>query len=149
MCGIIGYCGKKQAVPILLAGLNSLLYRGYDSSGVCVFDGEKLELRKDVGILKIDESIIGNMGIGHTRWSSHGEVSQINSHPHLSCDKKIAVAHNGIIENYQQLKSELEKRGHTFMSETDTEVIPHYLEGGKDLLESIKGLNSMLVGSYA
>jgi glucosamine--fructose-6-phosphate aminotransferase (isomerizing) len=134
MCGIIGYIGKKSAVPILLEGLRRLEYRGYDSAGVAVLDGAGLLVRKRKG--KIDEGLAralqpeppaGQVGIGHTRWATHGPPSDSNSHPHLDQSGKIAVVHNGVIENYDRLKEKLIKLGHTFQSETDTEVLAHLI----------------------
>jgi len=135
MCGIIGYLGKKSATPILIDGLKKLEYRGYDSSGLCLLEnggffyakvkGRVSELEKR--ILETGESL-ATLGIAHTRWATHGEPSEINAHPHFDCKKEIAVAHNGIIENYSALKEILEKEGHVFISKTDTEVISHLVE---------------------
>jgi glutamine---fructose-6-phosphate transaminase (isomerizing) len=134
MCGIIGYVGTKTAAPILLEGLRRLEYRGYDSSGLAVLDGDALLLRKKMG--KIDEGlslllqkepVTGQLGIGHTRWATHGPPSDENSHPHLDQSGKIAVVHNGVIENYERLKDRLLKTGHTFRSATDTEVLAHLI----------------------
>ncbi len=130
MCGIIGYVGKKSASPILLEGLRRLEYRGYDSAGVAFWDNAKLSLRKKKG--KIDEGIArvlkaepaaGNLGIAHTRWATHGVPSDTNCHPHLDASGKIAVVHNGVIENYDALKQKLLRAGHKFKSDTDTEVL--------------------------
>src|SRR5579862_1163663 len=130
MCGIIGYVGKKSASPILLEGLRRLEYRGYDSAGVAVLDTTELLVRKKKG--KINEGLArtlqeqpaeGNLGIGHTRWATHGPPADENSHPHLDQSGRIAVVHNGVIENYDRLKNRLLKAGHTFHSETDTEVL--------------------------
>jgi len=137
MCGIIGYIGKREAVPVLIAGLRKLEYRGYDSSGVGVIaaDSGAIVLRKAQGkIQKLQELIhshplpSGTVGISHTRWATHGAPNQVNAHPHFDCTKKILLAHNGIIENYQELKARLQKRGHRFVSETDTEVVSHLIE---------------------
>lgn len=134
MCGIIGYIGKKNAAPILIKGLKRLEYRGYDSAGVCVVDANQLKVIKKPGkILNLEKDprlkkLRGNIGIGHVRWSTHGSPSEINSHPHLDCKGEIAIVHNGIIENYQVLKSILEKEGHKIISETDTEIIVHLIE---------------------
>ncbi len=130
MCGIVGYVGKKKAAPILLEGLAKLEYRGYDSVGIAVRNGEKLpEIVKAKGRLKnlsekIDagKSVAGNIGIGHTRWATHGEPSELNAHPHASEDMNVVAVHNGIIENYQELKEKLQHHGYTFLSQTDTEV---------------------------
>jgi glucosamine--fructose-6-phosphate aminotransferase (isomerizing) len=132
MCGIIGYVGKKSAGPILLEGLRRLEYRGYDSAGVAILDGPKLELRKKTG--RIDQGLApvvkarpapGSTGIGHTRWATHGAPTDNNSHPHLDASGHIAVVHNGVIENYERLKKRLVAAGHTFQSDTDTEVLAH------------------------
>ncbi len=132
MCGIIGYVGKKSAGPILLEGLRRLEYRGYDSAGVAILDGPKLELRKKTG--RIDQGLApvvkarpahGTTGIGHTRWATHGAPTDNNSHPHLDASGRIAVVHNGVIENYERLKKRLLAAGHTFQSDTDTEVLAH------------------------
>jgi glucosamine--fructose-6-phosphate aminotransferase (isomerizing) len=133
MCGIVGYFGKNQALPILLDGLKRLEYRGYDSSGVAILDFE-IASEKAVGKIKnLEKKLQGNkfsgrLGIAHTRWATHGEPSEDNAHPHQDCSGKIWVVHNGIIENYQELKKELVNRGHNFRSETDTEVLAHLLE---------------------
>jgi len=159
MCGIIGYCGKNTAVPIVIEALKRLEYRGYDSAGVAsLYDG-RLLIRKDVG--KVDEviqkqnlaSLPGNIAIGHTRWATHGGVTQFNAHPHSDCRGRVAVAHNGIIENNQQLRQELTKIGHKFTSETDTEVIPHLIEdelkNGCSLEQAVLNIAPKLEGSYA
>jgi len=159
MCGIIGYCGQKPAVPIALAALKRLEYRGYDSAGIASLDDGKLLIRKDVG--KIDEVIQkqkltdlpGIVAIGHTRWATHGGVTQFNAHPHSDCDGRVAVVHNGIVENNQQLRQELTKIGHKFTSETDTEIIPHLLEdelkNGCSLEQAVLNIAPRLEGSYA
>jgi glucosamine--fructose-6-phosphate aminotransferase (isomerizing) len=134
MCGIVGYIGKQSAAPIILEGLRRLEYRGYDSAGLCVLNGHGAELRKKKG--KIDEGlakllktspVTGNLGIGHTRWATHGPPADENSHPHLDQTGRIAVVHNGVVENYDRLKDRLVKAGHTFRSETDTEVLAHLI----------------------
>ena len=131
MCGIIGYIGERQAQPILLGCLSKLEYRGYDSCGIALADSS-LQIYKDairVGeMAKASPRLQGTTGIGHTRWATHGEPSQINAHPHCDCTGKIAVVHNGIIHNYQNLKQQLIAEGHKFASETDTEVISHLVE---------------------
>jgi len=159
MCGIIGYCGQKPAVPIVLEALKRLEYRGYDSAGVASLCDGRLLIRKDVG--KVDEviqkqnlaSLPGNIAIGHTRWATHGAVTQFNAHPHSDCGGKVAVVHNGIIENNQQLRQELIKMGHKFTSETDTELIPHLLEdelkNGCSLEQAVLNIAPRLEGSYA
>ncbi len=134
MCGIVGYIGRQSASPIILEGLRRLEYRGYDSAGICVLDGAGLELRKKKG--KIDEGlarflqanpVTGSLGVGHTRWATHGPPADENSHPHLDQAGRIAVVHNGVVENYDSLKNRLLKAGHTFRSETDTEVLAHLI----------------------
>ena len=134
MCGIVGYIGKKSAAPVILEGLRRLEYRGYDSAGMAILNGHGLEICKKKG--KIDEGLgkflktnplHGLIGIGHTRWATHGPPSDENSHPHLDQSGKIAVVHNGVIENYDRLKDKLLKAGHTFHSDTDTEVLAHLI----------------------
>ncbi len=158
MCGIVGYVGKSQACPILLEGLSKLEYRGYDSAGVAVFDGEKIDVRKARGRLKVLSDMInggadvaGTMGIGHTRWATHGEPSDENAHPHMSTYGRFAVVHNGIIENYLPLKKRLMEKGFQFASETDTEVVAnlfeYYYKG--DLLEAMTKVIHRVEGSYA
>lgn len=157
MCGIVGYIGKTDASPVLISGLSKLEYRGYDSAGVAIFNGDKLEIVKRKGRLKnlsdaLDaEPVHGNAGIGHTRWATHGEPSDVNSHPHSNEDGSICVVHNGIIENYIKLREFLISKGYKFVSETDTEVIPHLLdffyEG--DLLEAVRKVLGEIRGSYA
>ncbi len=157
MCGIIGYVGNQEAVPILIGGLSKLEYRGYDSSGVAVLQGEKISVRRSVGklvnlqnSLKANE-LRGTVGIGHTRWATHGKPSEQNAHPHRS--KGCVLVHNGIIENYQQLKQQLEKDGYKFESETDTEVVAHlidkYLQRGGSLAEAVRLTTKDVRGSYA
>ena len=135
MCGIVGYIGKKQAAPILLDGLEKLEYRGYDSAGMAVYDGKQINIKKATGRLKVlnelthaGELLPGTVGIGHTRWATHGEPSDVNAHPHFNADRTIAVVHNGIIENYLKLRKQLTEKGYTFLSETDTEVVAHLLD---------------------
>src|SRR5208283_4010765 len=134
MCGIIGYVGKKSASPILLEGLRRLEYRGYDRAGVAVLHDADLIVRKKKG--RIDDGLgpilqsattEGNLGIGHTRWATHGVPADENSHPHLDASGKIAVVHNGVIENYDALKQKLIRTGHKFKSDTDTEVLAHLI----------------------
>lgn len=130
MCGIVGYIGDKQAAPFLLDGLSKLEYRGYDSAGIAVRQGSndpvvvKAKGRLKMLMEKTDNghSVKGTCGIGHTRWATHGEPSETNAHPHVSCDNSVVAVHNGIIENYQELKDKLVKNGYTFYSQTDTEV---------------------------
>jgi glucosamine--fructose-6-phosphate aminotransferase (isomerizing) len=165
MCGIVAYIGNRKCKDILIKGLKRLEYRGYDSAGIAVVsDGTEkstgltdteIKVVKEAGKIKILESelddleIDGNCGIGHTRWATHGEPSRENAHPHLDCTKSIAVVHNGIIENYAELKEELKKEGHKFISETDTEVLPHLLEkyNDKDLLSAMQKLLKNIKGS--
>lgn len=157
MCGIVGYIGDKTATPILVNGLKKLEYRGYDSAGVAIFDDEALRVVKSKGRLAVledrvkTEKLDGKMGIGHTRWATHGEPNDVNSHPHLSHSGKIAVVHNGIIENYMKLKDFLISQGYEFKSETDTEVIAHlvdyYYKG--DLVKAVMETVDELEGSYA
>ncbi len=160
MCGIIGCASRGVRVaPILHLGLKRLEYRGYDSAGIATVDGNSVHVKKDSG--KIDEiherlnldDLPGFIGIAHTRWATHGAPSQANAHPHLDCDKRIAIVHNGIIENFLELKEELLDRKHVFNSRTDTEVIAHLIEenmkGGKDLLEAVMTAVRRLRGSYA
>jgi len=135
MCGIVGYIGKEQAYPIILKGLKRLEYRGYDSAGIAIYDGNDLNICKTKGKVadlqhKCDSEIElkGTVGIGHTRWATHGEPNDVNSHPHCSNSGKLAIIHNGIIENYESLKTELQNRGYTFSSDTDTEVLVNLIE---------------------
>ena len=158
MCGIVGYVGKKQAAPILLEGLSKLEYRGYDSSGIAVIDDNKINMTKAKGRLSIlaektdnGKNLHGTIGIGHTRWATHGEPSDVNSHPHLSMSGRFAVVHNGIIENYISLKKKLIDKGFEFVSDTDTEVIAHlfeyYYKG--DILDTMIKVIEHIEGSYA
>ena len=158
MCGIVGYIGTEQAAPIILDGLSKLEYRGYDSAGMAIFDGEKINTRKAVGRLKVLENLThggenmkGISGIGHTRWATHGAPSDINSHPHMNNAGTIAVVHNGIIENYIPLKKKMQDKGYQFVSETDTEVLAHlldyYYKGNP--LEAITKVLHRVEGSYA
>ena len=160
MCGIVGYIGQRQAAPILLDGLAKLEYRGYDSAGICVFSPDGFCVEKTKGRLSalselIDDgdAITGTLGIGHTRWATHGAPSRENSHPHLSTNGKISVVHNGIIENYLLLKDYLLRQGKTFRSDTDTEVvanlIEYYYEMDGDLLCATRRAIEKLTGSYA
>lgn len=157
MCGIIGYVGKNTATDLLLSGLESLEYRGYDSAGIAVISDNEICIRKEKGNLsKLKEKLFqspvkSNIGIGHTRWATHGIPSVENSHPHTNESETIAVVHNGIIENYEEIKALLLEKGYSFKSETDTEVIPHlidfYYEG--DLMGALKKTVDNLIGSYA
>ena len=158
MCGIVGYIGKKQAAPILLDGLSRLEYRGYDSAGMAVYNGKRIQVQKAAGRLKVlDEqthggsTMPGTIGIGHTRWATHGAPSDHNAHPHYNQDETIAVVHNGIIENYLKLRKKLQQKGYEFRSETDTEVVAmlldYYYKG--DPLEAIVKVMHRVEGSYA
>lgn len=158
MCGIVGYIGDMQAAPVILDGLSRLEYRGYDSAGMAVFDGERIQAKKAVGRLKVLENLTkgglllpGVSGIGHTRWATHGAPSEANSHPHMNAKHTIAVVHNGIIENYIPLKKKMAERGYHFISETDTEVLAHmldyYYKGNP--LEAITKVLHRVEGSYA
>ena len=157
MCGIVGYVGKRDASPLLINGLSKLEYRGYDSAGVAIIQDGIIAVTKCKGRLinlekKLEENPIkGVVGIGHTRWATHGEPSDLNSHPHSNADGTISVVHNGIIENYLSIRERLISKGYTFVSETDTEVIPHlidyYYEG--DLLAAVIKATSRMEGSYA
>ena len=158
MCGIVGYIGENQAAPILLDGLSKLEYRGYDSAGVAVYDGEKIQMVKATGRLKVLEELTqdgavlpGTSGIGHTRWATHGSPSDANAHPHFNKDQSIVVVHNGIIENYVKLKKKMESRGYQFVSETDTEVIAHMLDYyyNGNPLDTIVKIMHRVEGSYA
>ena len=163
MCGIVGYTGSKSAAPILLDGLAKLEYRGYDSAGIAVLqDGALQVVRRRGKVADLNHTarhfdLTGTCGIGHTRWATHGRPSEANAHPHVSCAGDIAVVHNGIIENFADLREELTARGHVFRSETDTEVIAHLVEesydklaqsGEGDLLEAVRVASVRLVGSY-
>ncbi|MSD06437.1 glutamine--fructose-6-phosphate transaminase (isomerizing) [Eubacterium sp. am_0171] len=158
MCGIVGYVGEKQAAPILLDGLAKLEYRGYDSAGIAVYDGQEIEMKKSKGRLKVlnelthdGATLPGTVGIGHTRWATHGEPSDVNAHPHFNKEESIIVVHNGIIENYLKLKNKLVNKGYEFISDTDTEVIAHlldyYYQGNP--LQTITKIMHRMEGSYA
>ena len=158
MCGIVGYIGESQAAPILLEGLSRLEYRGYDSAGIAVFDGTDIKIKKSAGRLKVLSELThdgatmpGHIGIGHTRWATHGAPSDINAHPHYNRKKTIAVVHNGIIENYVRLRKRLEEKGYEFVSETDTEVVTqlldYYYDGNP--IETITKIMHRVEGSYA
>ena len=129
MCGIVAYLGDKEAQPLLLEGLRRLEYRGYDSSGIAVLNGKGLEIRKEVGrIQKLENDLASNplhgtLGISHTRWATHGKPTNANAHPHTDASGKLAIVHNGVIENYGALKKKLVEKGYSFKTETDTEVL--------------------------
>ena len=161
MCGVVGYIGHRDAVPVLLSGLTKLEYRGYDSAGVAVLNEETdtINVRKTKGRIEnlqnllLTSPIQGHLGIGHTRWATHGAPSDVNAHPHSSNDSKFAVVHNGIIENYMEFKEELEAKGYKFKSETDTETVVHlidsYYNEGMDLLDAVFKVLDRIEGSYA
>ena len=158
MCGIVGYIGTCQAAPVLLDGLSKLEYRGYDSAGIAVYDGNEIQMQKAMGRLKVLEEMTqngatlpGTVGIGHTRWATHGAPSDLNAHPHFNKDHSIGVVHNGIIENYLKLKKKLMSKGYEFLSETDTEVIAHMLDYyyNGDPLATITKVMHRMEGSYA
>lgn len=158
MCGIVGYIGNQQAAPILLDGLEKLEYRGYDSAGIAVYDGTDIEVVKSKGRLKVLSEMThggvtmpGTLGIGHTRWATHGEPSDINAHPHFNSSESIVVVHNGIIENYLKLKKKLIAKGYEFVSETDTEVIAHLLDYyyNGNPLQTVTKIMHRMEGSYA
>jgi glucosamine--fructose-6-phosphate aminotransferase (isomerizing) len=144
MCGIVGYVGTRECVPVLLDGLKRLEYRGYDSAGIALFQDGKLQVRKRAGkvaeleALYEGDSNAATIGMGHTRWATHGVPSDENAHPHLDCSGKLAVIHNGVIENYSKLKTQLEKDGHIFKSATDTEVLAHLIEEQMKIVPSLE-----------
>ena len=157
MCGIIGYIGSKEAVPILMSGLKKLEYRGYDSAGIAVLKDNKIKIVKCKGkVIKLENILEkgapkGNIGLGHTRWATHGRPNNINAHPHNGCNSEVVVVHNGIIENYTPLRERLIFEGHNFVSETDTEVLPHLIESNyqDDLTLAVKESIKEIEGSYA
>ncbi|MDD3012506.1 MAG: glutamine--fructose-6-phosphate transaminase (isomerizing) [Candidatus Gastranaerophilales bacterium] len=162
MCGIVGYIGSKSVIPILINGLSKLEYRGYDSAGVAVYKGGEIETYKAQGKLQKLKDLLGTngngdnankIGIGHIRWATHGAPTEINAHPHVSCCKKIAIVHNGIIENFKELKEELTKKGHVFVSQTDTETIAHLIEENlkthPDIFDAVRHSLKKLEGAYA
>ena len=159
MCGIVAYIGKRDVYPILIKGLQRLEYRGYDSAGIAILDGS-LKVYKKAG--KVSElvdfttgkDVSGHIGMGHTRWATHGEPNDRNAHPQLSQSKNFAIIHNGIIENYSPIKAELKKRGHQFLSDTDTEVLIHLIEdiyenGNASLEEAVRLALGEVIGAYA
>ena len=160
MCGIVGYAGQRQALPILLAGLRRLEYRGYDSAGVAVLDGGRVQVVRKAGKLEAlerelggEDALEGVTGIGHTRWATHGAPTDRNAHPHLDCSGRVAVIHNGIIENFYTLRAELEADGHTLASQTDTECVAHLVEaelaGGLAFPDAVRAALRRLEGSFA
>ncbi|MDZ4750654.1 MAG: glutamine--fructose-6-phosphate transaminase (isomerizing) [Flavobacteriales bacterium] len=160
MCGIVGYVGDQDAYPILIKGLKRLEYRGYDSAGVVMINEGSFDMHKckgkvmDLETLVQGKSLVGNIGIGHTRWATHGVPNDVNAHPHLSGSGNLAIIHNGIIENYATLKEELQNRGHNFVSETDTEVLIHFIEEVQqkekvDLFDAVRIALGEVIGAYA
>ncbi|MEP7217155.1 MAG: class II glutamine amidotransferase, partial [Anaerolineaceae bacterium] len=164
MCGIVGYAGNRPAAPIILRALRDLEYRGYDSAGIAVFEGgsdsSEISVTKREGkignleaALAAGKPLESTTGIGHTRWATHGKPSDENAHPHLSCAGEVCIIHNGIVENYAELRTELEGKGHRFESETDTETIAHlmedHLKAGATLLEALRLTSPRLAGSQA
>ena len=158
MCGIVGYIGHRDCLPILVEGLKRLEYRGYDSAGVALIDGDSLWIQKKAGKVSDLERLLATngiratMGIGHTRWATHGEPNDTNAHPHLDCKKNFAVVHNGIIENYATIKKVLKRDGHTFRTETDTEVLAHLIEEAyfhtQDLVKAVRWALAEVEGTY-
>ena len=165
MCGIIGYVGKKDSTPYIIDGLKKLEYRGYDSAGVSILQGDKLVTVRAVGkVAELEKAALlanpkGTTGIGHTRWATHGKPSEENSHPHTDCSGEIVVVHNGIIENYLVLRAKLISLGHKFKSETDTEVIAHLIEENlkhirsgspqQRLVKAVQKTNKEIAGAFA
>src|SRR5918911_2722481 len=159
MCGIIGYVGERDVVPVLIGGLKKLEYRGYDSAGIAVVDGNGVEVVRAEGKLSNLESKLGEkplrgtFGMGHTRWATHGKPNENNAHPHRDCTGKVVVIHNGIIENFLPLKQELQRKGHEFKTETDTEVVAHLIEenlkDGTSFVDAVKKTLKELEGHYA
>jgi len=159
MCGIVAYIGSKEAYPIVVKGLKRLEYRGYDSAGVALMAGDMRVFKtkgkvSDLELATKDADVSGSIGMGHTRWATHGEPNDANAHPHMSLSGKVSLIHNGIIENYATLKEGLEQRGHTFQSDTDTEVLAHLIEdvminSGLDLADAVRASLKQVVGAYA
>ncbi|MBI4609196.1 MAG: glutamine--fructose-6-phosphate transaminase (isomerizing) [Candidatus Rokubacteria bacterium] len=157
MCGIVGYIGQREAISFLIGGLHRLEYRGYDSAGIATLDGSRLDVRKTVGKIAALEALIaagrpqGTLGIAHTRWATHGRPSDANAHPHVDCGSRLAIVHNGIIENYRELRQSLGAQGHRFRSQTDTEVIAHLIERyrANGLPEAVCRAARDLRGTYA
>src|SRR6185312_10822014 len=158
MCGIVGYIGGREAAPLILDGLRRLEYRGYDSAGIAVFNGNNcLDVRRASGKLRNLEEVVrgspiaGSYGIGHTRWATHGRPTEENAHPHRDCKGEIVVVHNGIVENYLALRKQLTAEGHRFLTETDTEVIAHLIEKHLDgkLEDAVRAAVRQLHGVFA
>src|ERR671920_108230 len=158
MCGIVAYIGPREAYPIILKGLKRLEYRGYDSAGVALLNSGLKVYKKKGKVAELEESLVGkdlhaNIGIGHTRWATHGEPSDRNAHPHVSASGKLSMIHNGIIENYSQIKKELQNKGYQFHSDTDTEVLLNFIEDIKEsnncsLEEAVRIALKRIVGAY-
>jgi glutamine---fructose-6-phosphate transaminase (isomerizing) len=160
MCGIVGYAGRHQALPVLLAGLRRLEYRGYDSAGVAVLDGDQIQVVRKAGKLEVlerelggDDALTGSTGLGHTRWATHGRPTDGNAHPHSDCSGRVAVIHNGIIENFYTLRARLESEGHVLASQTDTECVAHLVEAalasGLPFPDAVRAALRRLEGSFA
>ncbi len=159
MCGIVGYVGSREATPIVFEGLKRLEYRGYDSAGIAVIQNGEIAVRRDagklvnLGNLLAEQPMAGQVGMGHTRWATHGKPSQMNAHPHLDCTGKVVVIQNGIVENYRTLRRDLKAAGHHFASETDTEVIVHlveqYMAQGADLERAVQAMLKQIEGAHA
>src|SRR5215210_6366480 len=159
MCGIIGYVGTRDVVPVLIGGLKKLEYRGYDSAGIAVVNGQGVEVVRAEGKLTnlegklTDHELHGNFGMGHTRWATHGKPNENNAHPHRDCKGSVVVIHNGIIENFLPLKKDLQSKGHAFVTETDTEVVAHLIEekmkDGTKFVDAVRRSLKELVGHYA
>src|SRR5919198_1232402 len=157
MCGIVGYAGPDQALPILLEGLRRLEYRGYDSAGVAVMDGSLTVVKRAGKLADLEAALTrsdpvrGNVGMGHTRWATHGPPTDLNAHPHMDCSGRVAVIHNGIIENFHELRDRLSKGGHTLVSDTDTECVAHLIEEAYNgnLAEAVRRIQPDLSGGYA
>src|SRR5690606_9263857 len=161
MCGIVGYIGQRKAYPVIIKGLQRLEYRGYDSAGVVLYNNEELNLSKTKGKVsdlhekaQTEISLDGNIGIGHTRWATHGVPNDVNSHPHFSNSGNLVIVHNGIIENYESLRTELTTRGYTFQSETDTEVLVNLIEDIQKsknikLGKAVQIALNQVIGAYA
>ncbi len=159
MCGIVGYVGQRSALDVVMGGLRRLEYRGYDSTGVALQHGDTVVTAKKAGKLEnLDAELEqhplpeSHTGIGHTRWATHGAPNDVNAHPHLDSDHRVAVVHNGIIENFAALRAELEGRGHEMVSETDTETVAHLvheeLEGGADISDAVRAVCRRLEGAF-
>src|ERR1700686_2392180 len=160
MCGIVGYVGNKQGVPLIIEGLRKLEYRGYDSAGIAVVDeSHQLKIRRAEGKLRNLEEVLrqkpldGTYGVGHTRWATHGRPTEENAHPHRDCSGRVVVVHNGIIENYLELKDDLRKKDHNFVTETDTEIVAHlieeHLKQGAGSKEAVRKTVQALHGIFA